>query len=97
MTADKAAYEPRQVSDQEPATLTLPKGLVSTPDTLGGAVRIGGHRITTQFIKELHASGESEEDIAEDYELTASQVRLALRYEADLWAWINGQHEDGGV
>lgn len=61
--------------------MTLPPGLISTPGTLGGAVRIGGRRITTEFIRQLYIAGEAVADIAGDYDLTVDQVRLALDYE----------------
>lgn len=47
---------------------------------LNGALRVGGTRIAVSFIHALNAAGESVFDIANDYDLTVDQVRLALAY-----------------
>ena len=60
--------------------------IVSTPDTLGGAPRLDGHRIAVYHILSFYRTGYSVEDIAggEIYpHLSEAQVRAVLHYAVD--------------
>jgi uncharacterized protein (DUF433 family) len=60
--------------------------IVSTPDTLGGAPRLDGHRIAVYHILSFYRNSYSIEDIAGDEiypHLSESQVRAALHYAVD--------------
>ncbi len=70
---------------------TAPNGvkLVSTPDTLGGAWRIDGHRLSTELLADLaRAEGARHNSLiagvratAESYEITEEEVWAAVWFE----------------
>ena len=63
-----------------------PIDIVSTPDTLGGAPRLEGHRIAVYHILSFYRNGYSVEDIAGDEiypHLSEAKVRAALHYAVD--------------
>jgi uncharacterized protein (DUF433 family) len=60
--------------------------IVSTPDTIGGAPRLDGHRIAVYHILSHYRTGDSVADIAGESvypHLTEAQVRAALHYAID--------------
>ena len=65
-------------------TKTAYKHIFQTPDFAGGKPRIDGHRITVQNIVVWHEHmGYSIEEIADQYQLSLSEVYAALTYYFD--------------
>ncbi len=59
----------------------LDRHIEITPGVAGGKPRIAGHRITVQNIVVRHERmGKSVDDICGDYDLTLSDVYVALAY-----------------
>jgi uncharacterized protein (DUF433 family) len=64
--------------------------IVSTADTLSGAWRVAGTRISVELILEALAGGDTPEDVVETYPvLTVDDVRAALEFARSAW-WIAG-------
>ena len=57
--------------------------VVVNPSVQAGAPCVKGTRIATRFLAELADTGESIEDIADDYDLDVDVVRAALDFERD--------------
>ncbi len=56
--------------------------IVSDPRVMAGRPVIRGTRITVDLILQLLASGMKPEEIAEDYNITLDDIRVALLYAA---------------
>jgi uncharacterized protein (DUF433 family) len=77
-------------------TKTAYKHIVQTPGIVGGKPRIEGHRITVQNIVIWHERmGYSVEEIAEQYDLSLSEIYAALAYYFDHQEEIDQSIEDG--
>lgn len=62
-------------------TLSLDQRIEVDPNVSGGKPRIAGHRITVQTIVVRHERlGHSAEEIATDYDLTLTDIYVALAY-----------------
>ena len=60
---------------------SLDDQIESTPGVMGGKPRIAGHRITVQNIAVWHERmGRSADEIADEYDLTLTEVYAALAY-----------------
>ena len=76
-------------------TQTAYKHIVQTPGIAGGKPRIDGHRITIQNIVIWHEHlGYSVEEIADQYNLSLSEIYAALAYYFDHQSEINQSIED---
>ena len=65
-------------------TKTLDEHIEITPGVAGGKPRIAGHRITVQNIVVWHETlGKSADEIADEHELSLSDVYAALAYYFD--------------
>ena len=65
-------------------TKTLDQHIEITPGVAGGKPRISGHRITVQNIVVWHETlGKSADEIADEHDLTLSDVYAALAYYFD--------------
>ena len=63
------------------SVVTLDGHIETTPDVMGGKPRIAGHRITVEDVVIWHERlGKSVDEIATTYELTLSDVYVALAY-----------------
>lgn len=63
------------------STLNLEPQIEITPRVAGGKPRIAGHRITVQNIALWYEwMGRSVEEIANEYDLTLSEIHAALAY-----------------
>ncbi|OGL43913.1 MAG: hypothetical protein A2161_18165 [Candidatus Schekmanbacteria bacterium RBG_13_48_7] len=63
------------------STKTLDQRIEITPDTTGGKPRIAGRRITVQNIVIWHElMGRSVDEIATEYNLSLSDIYIALAY-----------------
>ncbi|MEB2836295.1 MAG: DUF433 domain-containing protein [Desulfurococcales archaeon] len=60
----------------------LLRRIVSDPRVMAGRPVIRGTRITVDLILQLLASGMKPEEIAEDYNITLDDIRVALLYAA---------------
>jgi uncharacterized protein (DUF433 family) len=77
-------------------TKTAYKHIVQTPGIVGGKPRIEGHRITVQNIVIWHERmGYSGEELAEQYDLSLSEIYAALAYYFDHQEEIDQSIEDG--
>lgn len=77
-------------------TKTAYKHIVQTPGIAGGKPRIEGHRITIQNIVIWHEHmGYSVEEIADQYDLSLSEIYAALAYYFDHQKEIEQSIEDG--
>ncbi len=50
-------------------------GVVATPDTLGGTVRLEGHRLSLRFLQRL-----TRKEMRESYNLTNPEIDNVIRY-----------------
>jgi uncharacterized protein (DUF433 family) len=77
-------------------TKTLDQHIEITPGIAGGKPRIAGHRITVQNIAVWHERlGKTADDIADDHDLTLSEVYAALTYYFDHREEIDKSLEEG--
>jgi uncharacterized protein (DUF433 family) len=77
-------------------TKTLDQHIEITPGVAGGKPRIAGHRITVQNIAVWHERlGKTADDIADDHDLTLSEVYAALTYYFDHREEIDKSLEEG--
>jgi uncharacterized protein (DUF433 family) len=76
-------------------TKTLDEHIVITPGIKGGRPRIAGHRITVQDVVIWHEwMGRMVDEIANDYNLSLSDVYAALAYYHDHREEIDKQIKD---
>ncbi|MGO8750844.1 MAG: DUF433 domain-containing protein [Thermoguttaceae bacterium] len=77
-------------------TKTLDQHIEITPGVAGGKPRIAGHRITVQNIAVWHERlGKTADDIADEHDLTLSEVYAALAYYFDHREEIDRSLEEG--
>jgi uncharacterized protein (DUF433 family) len=77
-------------------TKTLDQHIEVTPGVAGGKPRIAGHRITVQNIVIWHETlGKTADEIADEHDLTLSDVYAALAYYFDHQEEINKSLADG--
>ena len=77
-------------------TKTLDEHIEITPGIAGGKPRVAGRRITVQNIAVWHEQlGKTADDIADEYDLTLSEVHAALAYYFDHREEIDKGLEDG--
>jgi uncharacterized protein (DUF433 family) len=77
-------------------TKTLDQHIEITPGVAGGKPRIAGHRITVQNIAVWHERlGKTADDIADEQDLTLSEVYAALAYYFDHREEIDRSLEEG--
>ena len=77
-------------------TKTLDQHIEITPGIAGGKPRIAGHRITVQNIAIWHERlGQSADEIAAEYDLTLTDIYVALAYYFDHRAEMDRSIEEG--